>query len=76
MTSQAFFEKSTRSSSLACHLTGKTVYLGDESICAHFYLHPDHDAKSVRLKLYDVALTSPYLQIEAYRADCFEIYGA
>jgi len=34
MTSQAFFEKSTRSSSLACHLTGKTVYLGDESICA------------------------------------------
>lgn len=36
-----------------------------ELMCvADFYLHPDHDAKSVRLKLYDVALTSPYLQIE------------
>lgn len=36
-----------------------------ELMCvAHFYLHPEHDAKSVRHKLEDVALTSPYLQLE------------
>lgn len=31
---------------------------------AHFYLHPDHDAELVRHKLYDVALTSPYVHLE------------
>ncbi len=30
---------------------------------AHFYLEPDHDAEAVRQLLYDVALTSPYLQL-------------
>jgi small conductance mechanosensitive channel len=29
-----------------------------------FYLHPKHDASRVRQKLTEVALTSPYLQIE------------
>ncbi len=29
---------------------------------ADFYLHPAHDAAAVRRRLYDVALTSPYLQ--------------
>ncbi|MCB1777204.1 MAG: mechanosensitive ion channel, partial [Candidatus Competibacteraceae bacterium] len=31
---------------------------------ANFYLHPRHDAAQVRHTLYDVALTSPFLQIE------------
>ncbi len=31
---------------------------------ADFYLHPAHDAAVVRRRLYDVALTSPYLQPE------------
>lgn len=31
---------------------------------ADFYLHPDHDAGQVRQILSDVALTSPYLQLE------------
>ncbi len=31
---------------------------------AGFYLHPQHEAGSVRQALYDVALTSPYLQLE------------
>ena len=31
---------------------------------ADFYVHPRHDAAVVRRKLHDVALTSPYLQIE------------
>jgi len=36
-----------------------------ELMCvANFYLNPKHDAKSVRHKLKDVALTSPYLQVE------------
>ncbi len=30
----------------------------------HFHLHPLHDAARVRQRLYDVALTSPYLQLE------------
>lgn len=30
---------------------------------AHFYLDPDHDAAQARQKLYDVALTSPYLDL-------------
>lgn len=30
----------------------------------HFHLHPLHDAVRVRQRLYDVALTSPYLQLE------------
>ena len=31
---------------------------------ANFYLHPRHDAAQIRQVLYDVALTSPFLQIE------------
>lgn len=31
---------------------------------ADFYLHPRHDAAQVRYALYDVALTSPFLQID------------
>lgn len=31
---------------------------------ADFYLHPDHDGKEIRQKLYDVALASPYLRIQ------------
>ena len=31
---------------------------------ANFYVHPDHDARLVRRKLEDVALTSPYLYFE------------
>ncbi|MEQ9411414.1 MAG: mechanosensitive ion channel [Fuerstiella sp.] len=35
-----------------------------ELMCvADFYLHPDHDGKQVRERLFDVALASPYLQI-------------
>lgn len=35
-----------------------------EHLCvADFYLHPDHDAEQVRQKLHEVALTSPFLQI-------------
>lgn len=30
---------------------------------ADFYLHAEHDAEKVQQKLYDVALTSPYLQL-------------
>jgi small-conductance mechanosensitive channel len=34
-----------------------------ELLCVtHFHLHPLHDAARVRQRLYDVALTSPYLQ--------------
>ncbi|MFH1758536.1 MAG: mechanosensitive ion channel family protein [Pseudomonadota bacterium] len=36
----------------------------DHLCVADFYLHPDHDARQVRQKLYDVALTSPFLQIK------------
>lgn len=36
-----------------------------EHLCvANFYLHPDHDAARVQKKLYEVALTSPYLQLK------------
>lgn len=36
-----------------------------EHMCvANFYLHPEHDAASVQQKLYEVALTSPYLQLK------------
>jgi small conductance mechanosensitive channel len=36
-----------------------------ELLCVtHFHLHPLHDAARVRQRLYDVALTSPYLQLE------------
>lgn len=36
-----------------------------EHLCvANFYLHPDHDAALVQKKLYEVALTSPYLQLK------------
>jgi small conductance mechanosensitive channel len=36
-----------------------------EHMCvADFYLHPDHDAATVRRKLQDVALASPYLQLK------------
>lgn len=31
---------------------------------ADFYLHPDHDADLVRQRLREVALTSPYIQLE------------
>ncbi len=31
---------------------------------ANFFLNPDHDAAKVQKKLYEVALTSPYLQIK------------
>lgn len=35
-----------------------------EHLCvADFYLHPEHDAEVVRQKLHEVALTSPYLQL-------------
>lgn len=35
-----------------------------EHLCvASFYLHPDHDTLRVQRMLYDVALTSPYLQL-------------
>lgn len=35
----------------------------DHLCVVDFYLHPEHDSVSVRQKLMDVALTSPYLQI-------------
>lgn len=36
-----------------------------EHMCvANFYLHPEHDASTVQQKLYEVALTSPYLQMK------------
>lgn len=36
-----------------------------EHMCvANFYLHPQHNAAIVKQKLYDVALTSPYLQLK------------
>jgi small conductance mechanosensitive channel len=36
-----------------------------ELLCVtHFHLHPLHDAVRVRQRLYDVVLTSPYLQLE------------
>ncbi|MFP5212912.1 MAG: mechanosensitive ion channel family protein [Acidobacteriota bacterium] len=36
-----------------------------ELMCiADFYLHPKHDAALVRQKLYEVAVTSPYLQLD------------
>lgn len=35
----------------------------DHLCVADFFLHPEHDAALVRQKLSDVALTSPYLQI-------------
>lgn len=36
-----------------------------ELMCvADFYLHPEHDAARVRQKLVDVALTSPFLQLD------------
>ncbi len=31
---------------------------------AHFYLHPNHNAKHVRQKLWDVGMTSPYTQLQ------------
>ncbi|MEM7111824.1 MAG: mechanosensitive ion channel domain-containing protein [Chloroflexota bacterium] len=35
-----------------------------EHLCvSNFYLHPQHDAGLVRRKLYEVALTSPYVQL-------------
>lgn len=35
-----------------------------EHLCvSNFYLHPQHDAAQVRRKLYEVALTSPYVQL-------------
>jgi small conductance mechanosensitive channel len=38
---------------------------GNRNLCvvAHFYLDPDHDAARARQKLHDVALTSPYLDL-------------
>jgi len=36
----------------------------DLQCVADFYLHPDHDAVLVREKLREVALTSPYVQLE------------
>lgn len=38
---------------------------GNRNLCvvAHFYLDPDHDATRTRQKLHDVALTSPYLDL-------------
>lgn len=37
-----------------------------ELLCVvHFYLDPLHDAASVRQRLHDVAITSPYLQIHS-----------
>ncbi len=49
-------------------LWDETVYNDNngqrEHLCvANFYLHPDHDAEIVRQKLRQVALTSPYLQL-------------
>ncbi|MBV7338476.1 mechanosensitive ion channel family protein [Chloroflexi bacterium TSY] len=36
-----------------------------EHLCvADFYLHPDHDARAVREKLRDVAITSPYIRLD------------
>ena len=36
-----------------------------ELLCViHFHLHPLHDAVRVRQRLYDVALTSPYINLE------------
>lgn len=36
-----------------------------ELLCvADFYFHPNHDASQLRQKLYDVALTSPYINLE------------
>ncbi len=38
---------------------------GTDLMCvADFYLHPDHDPRTVKRLLHDVALTSPYLQLE------------
>jgi small conductance mechanosensitive channel len=36
----------------------------DLQCVADFYLHPDHDAVLVRQKLREVALTSPFIQLE------------
>jgi hypothetical protein len=38
---------------------------GNRNLCvvAHFYLDPDHEAARARQKLHDVALTSPYLDL-------------
>jgi small conductance mechanosensitive channel len=38
---------------------------GNRNLCvvAHFYVDPDHDATRARQKLHDVALTSPYLDL-------------
>lgn len=36
----------------------------DQLCVAEFYLNPDHDAKAVRQTLLDVALTSPYLNLD------------
>ncbi len=36
-----------------------------ELLCvADFYFHPNHDAAQVRQKLYDVAITSPYINLD------------
>lgn len=40
--------------------TGKRNHL----CVTDFFLHPEHDARIVRQKLFDVALTSPYLEID------------
>ena len=38
---------------------------GRSHMCvAHFYLQPDHDPATVRAMLYDVALASPYIQLD------------
>lgn len=36
----------------------------DHLCVANFYLHPDHNAKAVRQKLRDVAITSPYIRLD------------
>lgn len=36
----------------------------DHLCVANFYLHPEHNAKAVRQKLHDVAITSPYIRLD------------
>lgn len=38
--------------------------LREHQCIANFYLHPNHDAKLVRQKLWDVGMTSPFTQLD------------
>jgi small conductance mechanosensitive channel len=51
------------------NIWNKNIYNGNDGkrnlLCvANFFVDPNHDAASVRQKLHDVALTSPYLDID------------